>query len=356
MNFSLLCIRLFFIFLSIFFMATHTMSVSGAWTLNSALTGIIYGSIASCLLISLDVLFRRFRLRSLNLVIIGLFVGYLLAQGILHIFSLVLSFAMPVLSTEVLGIVKTTIMLSCLYLGIVITCRSSEELSLSIPFIKLQSSSKKNNNLIVTPSLLSDDRIIDVATSGLLDHRLIIPRFVIKELNSMVESHEEILNKKGSHALSIVKKLDSLPSLHLTYDDTYFPDAKDCNQKIIQLANMVSANILTSDMSTLNIDHESNIRVINMQTLANAFKPLLNSNESLFIKVQRYGKEPHQGIGYLDDGTMVVVNGGGEHIGQTIKSQVLSVKHTSSGRIIFCNATIEEEHVTLVTAKDFVSV
>lgn len=111
--------------------------------------------------------------------------------------------------------------------------------------------------------------------------------------------------------------------------------------KLIRLARLQDANIMTADINRVQQAMIDGIRIINLHLLANALKPITQTGEFLHIKIQRYGKEPRQGVGYLEDGTMVVVNGGAEFIGETIKTQVLSVKHTSSGRMIFCNAMDE---------------
>jgi uncharacterized protein YacL len=361
MSVSLLFIRLFFIFISMFFMTTYNASALGEWSLANIIKGVIFGGGIGGLLISLDVLFRKFRLRSLNVLVVGLFCGYLLGQGVISIFNSILSFTATAISYDLIGAIHTMTMLVCTYFGIIVTWRSSEEFNISIPFVKLQPLQKKNRTFIVTPSLLCDSRTIDLATSGFLDNCLIIPRFVIQELQTFADSSDEQTTKKGHHGLGIWKKLESQASLNFTYDDTFIPEAKTCEQKLSKLSKLLSANILTSEMADAQFNSSDDYKVINIQSLANAFKPLLKSNESLSIKIQRYGKEPRQGVGYLDDGTMVVINGGGEYIGQVIDVQVLSVKHTSSGRIIFCNVstnyeseflkktitTTEEQHITI---------
>ncbi len=112
--------------------------------------------------------------------------------------------------------------------------------------------------------------------------------------------------------------------------------------KLLHLARLLDASIITADLNKIQQSSAEGVRIINIHGLSNALKPITQNGELLNIKIQRYGKEPRQGVGYLDDGTMVVVNGGAEYIGDTIKAQVLSVKHTSSGRMIFCNTTEEQ--------------
>lgn len=203
--------------------------------------------------------------------------------------------------------------------------------------------------MLIDLSALNDSRIIDLASSGLLDLQLAIPRFLLKELNGLLEIGDEMQKSKARRCLDAVKKLENMPSLGLNIIETDFPDLKDSSAKIFRLARMLDANILTADLTRVQQSSLEGIRIVNIHMLANALKPLTQTGEYITIKIQRYGKEPRQGVGYLDDGTMVVVNGGAEFIGDSIKSQVLSVKHTSSGRMIFCNA-LDENNLDLEDA------
>lgn len=226
------------------------------------------------------------------------------------------------------------------------TMRSSDEIYISIPFVKLAPLSHKKKDLIIDISALADARIIDATATGLFDSQLIIPRFAIKDLYAQAEMPDEVTKVKARRALEVIKKLETIPSLDLRFNDTDFPEARDVNGKLIRLARLLDANILTADISRIQMSGLEGVRVINIHTLSNALKPLMQTGEYIKIKIQRYGKEPRQGVGYLEDGTMVVVNGGGDFIGDLIDAQVLSVKHTSSGRMIFCNTFDECEVAT----------
>ena len=121
-----------------------------------------------------------------------------------------------------------------------------------------------------------------------------------------------------------------------------FTDKANRDYKLIQLARLLDAHILTADPSGLNAHTYEGVKWINLFTLSNALKPVVQTGETIPIKIQRYGKEPLQGVGYLDDGTMVVVNGGSAYLGEIVQVQVLSVKHTPTGRMIFCNSAQEK--------------
>jgi uncharacterized protein YacL len=336
MNLSLAFTRILFFILSIFFMTAYM--ISDGHTPAKLATGVALGSLLGIALIGFDLLFKRFNLRAFNIAIIGLFVGYLMGQALVLVLSAILdiSAASVQLAPTVLEVVKIVLFFFGLYLGTLMTLRSADELSISIPFIRFTATGHKKKDLLVDSSVLSDARIIDLAASGIADHHLIIPRFLIKELHLNSE------DDKSKRSLEVVKKLEALPDLQLRYSETDFPEVKDLMNKMVRLARLLDANILSADLSRVQTAAIEGIRVINLHALSNALKPLMQAGEHIKIKIQRYGKEPRQGVGYLEDGTMVVVNGGGEYIGEIIEAKVLSVKHTSSGRMIFCNAPDEE--------------
>lgn len=348
MNITLSFIRLFFILISIAILSAYaTTTLQGGFSLVNLLIGIALGGIAGSCIISTDRIFRRFNLRAFNVAVLGLFCGYLMGEVLIAILSSILD--LSDLPMQTASLIKTFIFLFSCYFGMVMAARASEEIYVSIPFVKFKPSSHKKKDVLLDSSILLDSRVIDLASSGLLDQDLIIPRFNLKEFYGNLESTDEALKTKARRSLDVVKRLESIPSLDLRYADTDFPEIKDPTSKLIRLARLLDANILTGDMNRIqqsSIESIEGIRIINIHMLSNALKPISHAGECISIKIQRYGKEPRQGIGYLEDGTMVVVNGGAEFIGEAIKAQVLSVKHTSSGRMIFCNAMGEgdDEH------------
>jgi uncharacterized protein YacL len=347
MNISLAFLRTFFVTLSVLFMSIYMHSTGGGHSFGNTLIGVVLGLVFGMILIGFDIAFRRFNLRSFNIAIIGVFIGYLMGQGLLLIFSAILDFSAIsiALQPQTLEIIKIAIFLFGVYLGTLMTWRSSDELYVSIPFVRFTQAAQKKKDLVVDVSVLADPRIIDLASTGLLDHQLIIPRFVIKELYAQAETGEENSKGRAKRCLEVAKKLEAVPHLELRYNDTDFPEVKDMMGKIVRLARLLDANILSADISRVQMATIEGITVVNIHALSNALKPLMQGGELIKIKIQRYGKEPRQGVGYLEDGTMVVVNGGGDYIGDTIEARVLSVKHTTSGRMIFCNVADEEGDV-----------
>jgi uncharacterized protein YacL len=339
MNLALAFTRTLFMILSIFFMTVYMASTG-----NNIGIGVGLGVVLGLALIGFDLLFKRFNLRAFNIAIIGLFVGYLMGQALVLVLGAILDISAASIALEptVLEVIKIALFLFGVYLGTLMTLRSADELYVSIPFVKFTPTMHKKKDLVVDGSVLFDARVIDLAGSGIVDHHMILPRFLVKELYIQAEASDEGLRNKAKRALENIKKLEGFPELELRYSETDFPDIKDPMNKMIRLARLLDANIMTADISRVQTAAIEGVRFINIHTLSNALKPLMQAGEHIKIKIQRYGKEPRQGVGYLEDGTMVVVNGGGQYIGELIDAKVLSVKHTTSGRMIFCNAQDEE--------------
>ena len=353
MSISLNFIRLVFTLLSILFFTTYAViAFDGGLNTTNLLIGLVSGAVTGLFFVSLDTLLKRFSLRTLNIVTLGLFFGYLLGTAIVVVLNASIDLVSLPVSHETVVLIKTFIYLVSCYISTLMTAWASEEFYLSIPFVKFKATTNKKKDILIESSILLDSRIIDLAASGLLDHHLILPRFILKELFAQMENGDESAKSKARKSLEVCKKLEGMSNLDMRFSDTDFPEIQDPIAKLVRLARLLDANIITADLNRIQQSSIEGIIVINIHTLSNALKPLSQSGEHINIKIQRYGKEARQGVGYLEDGTMVVVNGGAEHIGETIKAQVLSVKHTSSGRMIFCNATDEgllSEHESAAT-------
>jgi uncharacterized protein YacL len=353
MTISINFIRFIFILLSILFVTAYAINVDpDNVSATKLLLAIGAGALMGLMLITLDRVIKNFSLRNLNIIIIGLFIGYLFGSIIVTLLNAALDVFSWHLENETISFLKTIIYLVCSYISTLMAAQASEEFYLSIPFVKFKAVTNKKKDILVDSSILLGSRVLDLAASGLLDNHLVLPRFNLKELYSQLENGDEQAKVKAKRCLEVCKKLETMSNLDMRYSDTDFPEIKDPITKLIRLARLLDANIITADISRIQQSSIEGIVVINIHSLSNALKPLTQSGEHINIKIQRYGKEARQGVGYLEDGTMVVVNGGAEHIGETIKAQVLSVKHTSSGRMIFCNATDEcliSEHESAAT-------
>lgn len=342
MKLSAVFIRNFFFLLSILFVTAFAVTTNVAGTMASnVLMGVGGGLLFGCAITFLGRLFERFNLRTFNLAALGLLFGYLMGQAVLLVLTSILDVSSLSLDSAAIGLMRVLVYLSCIYLSMVLTARAAEEISLSLPFFRFNPHAQKKKDILADVSIFLDPRIIDVAASGILDQNLVVPRVFLADLQAQAESQDEAIRTRGRRALEVLGKLEVMPTLGLRFTDTDIPDVKDPVLKLTGIARLIDANIITADISRVQQPEVEGVRIINIHVLANSLKPVSQAGEYINIKIQRYGKEPRQGVGYLEDGTMVVINGGAAYIGEAIRARVLSVKHTSSGRMIFCNATEE---------------
>lgn len=346
----LVLLRVLFLILSMLLMTLYMTSSPEPLALTHVAIGLGFGALLFGLFLSSEALLKRIQLRSFNALIIGLFIGLLFGKAITSIFEtfLEISALSSAFSTGTLSLIKASFFLWGAYTGTRLTYKASENFCLEIPFIKFLVSSEKKRLFVIDPSALYDSRIVDLCTTGLFDHCLVIPGFITKELHALAEVGDDLIKQKAKKALETLKKLESTPGIEITFHPSDFPDLKESSEKTIRLATLLQASILTSEISK--VQTADKIKIININALSTALKPVMQAGESIKIRVQRIGKEPKQGVGYLDDGTMVVINGGGSYLSQTVGAKVLSVKHTVSGRMIFCN--LLDEDPLLETAEE----
>jgi len=329
-----LFIRILFLALCTLLLTPYAASIDFFGTTYS---GIIFG-IASSLafggvIIASEISLRRLTLHTFNTTMLGLLFGGLMAAAILF----ALQIGINDIFSPYKGLINLTVLLLSLYFGMIVTAKAAHDINISIPFIRFKPINEQKKDFILDSTAILDPRIVDLAAAGLFDNQLIIPRFILKECMEMVESTDENLRLKARRILEIIKKLENIEALHVRYGDADLSNSKDLQSKLTCLARTLDANILTADANRVQMTYLEGIRLINIHALSLALKPLAQTGEILLIKIQRYGKEPRQGIGYLEDGTMVVVNGGAKYIEETVQAQVLSVKQTPSGRMIFSN-------------------
>lgn len=337
-------IRIFFGLISACFMILYTTAYPAESLLTKLLVGICMGGAFALFLVSVDTIFRRFSLRIFNTLVIGLFFGYLMGSALTLVFSTIISLASLSIQLHpaTVEILSVSLFLFSAYLGTLLTMKAADEIYLHIPFIKFAHSIRRKRDFLIDISALSDVRLIDFSSSGMLNNQLIFPRFLEKYLQQCLDKGDETLKAKARKCLEVKKKLEAMPHLEMRYEETDFMDIEDVHHKMTKLARKLKSNILTSEACLIQLTQNDEIICINLNTLANALKPVMPPGETISIKVQRYGKEPKQGVGYLEDGTMVVINNGGDFVGETIETQVISVKQTSAGRIIFTNAMVED--------------
>ena len=189
---------------------------------------------------------------------------------------------------------------------------------------------------IVDTSVLIDGRIADICESGFLEGTLLIPRFVLKELQNIADSADVVRRAKGRRGLDILKSLqESTAEVSVSIIEDNPNASKEVDGKLLLLAKQYGAKVLTTDFNLNKVAQIDGVVVLNINDLANALKPAVLPDEIMEVKLIKEGKEPSQAVGYLDDGTMVVVDGGRNHLGKNVQVLVTSILQTSAGRMIF---------------------
>lgn len=196
---------------------------------------------------------------------------------------------------------------------------------------------------ILDTSVIIDGRIADVAEAGFIDGTMIIPRFIIKELQHIADSSEPIKRVRGRRGLDVLKRMQKdIPNVTVKITNHDFPNIKEADLKLVELASKLNGIIITNDFNLNKVAGLQNVKVMNLNQLSNALKPVVLPGETMKILVVKEGKEENQGVGYLEDGTMVVVDEAKRHLGNEIAVSVTSVLQTPTGRMIFSKVKEEE--------------
>lgn len=185
-------------------------------------------------------------------------------------------------------------------------------------------------------SVIIDGRILDIVRTGFLEGELVVPQFVLAELRHIADSGDGMRRARGRRGLDVLQKLQKESGV--TVDETDYPELSEVDVKLLRLCREGGGAVVTNDYNLNKVAGVTGIRVLNVNDLANAVKPILMTGEELRVQVVREGKEPGQGVAYLDDGTMIVIENGRRHVGQTITATVTTVLQTSAGRMIFTKA------------------
>src|SRR5687767_4863218 len=221
------------------------------------------------------------------------------------------------------------------YLGIVIGSRKSEWLKPARLVALFRDTGPQRRYRILDTSVIIDGRIADVSETGFLDGTLVIPQFVLKELQLVADSADSMKRNRGRRGLDILQKIQKMAGVDVMISDIDFPDVREVDLKLIELARTLQGKIVTNDFNLNKVAQLRGVAVLNINELANALKPVVLPGEFMKVFILKEGKEYNQGVAYLDDGTMVVVDNARPVIGKTIDVVVTSVLQTTAGKMIF---------------------
>lgn len=329
---TLLFIRIFFVAIAAIIgyqIGLLFPTVSGA---NVAFRGAVIGFIASLVLIFAELSMRKVSVRGLSAAVFGLIFGLIMAKVLSGAFMLI-----P-MSETLASSIQLGLTLTFCYLGMVIAMRGRYEFNLVIPYVKFSRQDRGDEVVILDTSVIIDGRIADISQTKFLEGRFIIPRFVLRELQHIADASDSLKRNRGRRGLDILSKMQKMPALDIKIDEEDFPEIAEVDAKLVKLAKVLEAKIVTNDFNLNKVAQIQGIKVLNINELANALRPVVLPGEMLEIKLVREGKEQNQAVAYLDDGTMVVVEDAQKLIGRTVKVTITSVLQTTAGRMIFAKA------------------
>jgi uncharacterized protein YacL len=296
---------------------------------NQYVLGLGFGLTAGIMLILLESSLTRVSVRGLSSMVFGLLLGFFMAKLLTDILSL-----LP-LGDFVQSILRVILTLLFSYLGAVMALRGKDEFQIIIPYVRFKRQDVNERTVLLDTSAIIDGRIADIYKSNFFLGRIVIPRFVLQELQKVADSQDNLKRQKGRRGMEVIKNLQKDGKIDLIIHEDDVPGEQEVDTKLVRLAKMMEARICTTDYNLSRIASIQGVEVLNINELVNAVRPVVLAGEELDIRLVKEGREPNQAVGYMDDGTMVVVSEARKLIGQKVKSVVTSVLQTQAGRIIF---------------------
>jgi uncharacterized protein YacL len=222
------------------------------------------------------------------------------------------------------------------YMGIVIGGQKGEWFEPARMIAAFRDSSRLHQYKILDTSVIIDGRIADICETGFVEGTMVVPQFVLRELQQVADSSDSLKRNRGRRGLDILQKIQKMANVHVQIVETDFPETREVDLKLIELARRMNGKIVTNDFNLNKVAQLRGVQVLNINELANSLKPVVLPGEVMRVFVIKEGKEAGQGVAYLDDGTMVVVDQAKKALGRTIEVSVTSVLQTTAGKMIFC--------------------
>ena len=274
----------------------------------------------------------------------GLVVGLAIAYGLSYATELLVDQALQLHPVDadrrrdIIAFVNLAVGVSCCYLAISLIMQTKDDFRFIIPYVEFSKQTKGARPMLLDTSVLIDGRIADIASTGIVESQVIVPRFVLDELQAVADSADKMKRNRGRRGLDVLGKLQNNKRIDVIL---YAHSARDedaqapVDQRLMDLAKELKGRVLTTDYNLNKVAQLRGVDVININDLANALKPVVLPGERMVVRLIKPGEESGQGVGYLEDGTMVVVEQGRPHVNEEVEFTVTSALQTSAGRMIF---------------------
>jgi uncharacterized protein YacL len=332
MNRTIVIFRIFFLLVSLLgcVLMSYVVEDWGIWLVISV------GMSVAALVILTDVLLKGFSLRGLSAVTFGLMIGGVIA------FLLSSSPLFEPLETdpelaETLFLVRLSLYVISMYLATVVALRGKDEFNLVIPYVRFSAENVESSIVVVDTSALIDGRIAAICESHWFGYALVIPRFVLDELQLVADSTDASRKEKGRKGLDVLTRLRKMKHLDLRIHESDVPDRQAVDAKLVYLANSMRAKLLTTDYNLAKLAEFHSVEWLNITPLIKALNQEVSVGTRLSVELVRPGRDGGQAIGYLPDGSMLVVNNGRKWVGREVRVEVDSVVPSSGGKMVFAS-------------------
>lgn len=319
--------------LAIFFIFVFSGYILGI-KYNYGAYGVLLGGLLGLFAIATEYLFKNIRIGTIIGGILGISFGLLFAQLLIMPLKQILGEDMRTISFGLMAVFG--------YGGFLIGLSKGKEISVANIFRLFRGQSLEENLKILDTSVIIDGRIADVCESGFLEGVFILPQFILQELQHVADSADTIKRARGRRGLDILHKVQKMSNITVRIVDEDFPKIKEVDSKLVALAKILNAKVITNDFNLNKVAELQGVSVLNINELANALKPVVLPGELIKVFILKEGKEHNQGVAYLDDGTMVVIENARRLIGKNADVTVTSVLQTTAGRMIF--SKLKEEY------------
>ncbi|HSV27796.1 MAG TPA: hypothetical protein VLH60_07875 [Sedimentisphaerales bacterium] len=293
---------------------------------------------AAILVFIIDVFTPRKQMINVVGMFFALLIGTVISWGLSYVIDLVNEAYSVGLSPQALTAGKIMMGMCICYLVVSFVMRTKDDIRFVVPYVEFAKQNKTARPLVLDTSVIIDGRIADLCETKLFDAPLIVPRFVLNELQLVADSSDKLKRNRGRRGLDMLNKMQCNKLLDITIDDTPVPageESADVDYKLVSFTKACDGRLVTNDFNLAKVASLREVDVVNINDIANALKPIVLPGEPMEVKIIKAGEEMTQGIGYLDDGTMVVVENARDRIGETILLTVTSSLQTSAGRMIF---------------------
>jgi uncharacterized protein YacL len=336
---------------AIFFILVSLVSVAYIRDTNDWTSWILIfsGVLISFLIITADIFYKQKKLTVLSGVLFGLLVGLLVSVGVGYLLEQVVKilageFVLHEFKSLIDG-VKLLMSLMIVYVTVSVILQTKDDFRFIIPYVEFQRATKGPRPIILDTSVIIDGRIADMAATGMFETPLVVPRFVLNELQTVADSGDRLKRSRGRRGLEVLEKLKALPKIELRFWDgtlnllSQFTDPGAQNagvdHKLLALAQQEQGRIMTNDYNLNKIAGLRGISVININSIAEALKPVVLPGETMIVRIIKAGENAGQGVGYLVDGTMVVVENAREKVGLEVEVVVTNMIQNAAGKMIF---------------------